>query len=164
MDPGPQPKEFANLTRVEEMLTAHVSPILQVTHAIVGQYKYKGHTISFPQNIEHVSNILPQTIDNLPIIIVRQRDQHGTRYNFTMNRDHVYEALKYKVEHDKFYSNVQINENSLNYLPRNANENIFPRLKIVNMEFDSDANEIVFVGPNMESDEGNIIEHTTLMA
>ena len=112
------------------MLIAHVSPILQVTHAIGGQYKYKGHRISFPQNIEHVSNILPHTIDNFPITIVRQRDQHGTHYNFTMNRDRVYKELKYKVEHDKFYLDVQINENSLNYLPRNANENIFVKLKI----------------------------------
>ena len=67
MDPRPQPKELANLTQVEEMLIACVSPILQVTHAIGGQYKYKGHTISFPQNIEHVSNILPHTIDNFLI-------------------------------------------------------------------------------------------------
>ena len=48
MDPGCQPPELANLTQVEEMLIAHVNPILQVTHAIGGQYKYKGHTISFP--------------------------------------------------------------------------------------------------------------------
>jgi hypothetical protein len=164
MDPGPQPEELANLTQVEEMLIARVSPILQVTHATGGQYKYKGHTISFPQNIEHVSNILPHTIDNLPIIIVRRRDQRGTNYNFTVNRDRVYKALKYKVEHDKFYSDVQINENALNDLPRNADENIFARLKTINMEFDSDANEIVFVGPVMESDEGNIIDHTTSMA
>ena len=70
MDPGPQPEELANLTQVEEMLIARVSPILQVTHATGGQFKYRGHTISFPQNIDHVSNILPHTIDKLMIIIV----------------------------------------------------------------------------------------------
>ena len=32
------------------------------------------------------------------------------------------------------------------------------------MKFNSDANEIIIVGPIMESDEGNIIEHTTSMA
>ncbi|XP_059067928.1 uncharacterized protein LOC131858643 [Cryptomeria japonica] len=32
------------------------------------------------------------------------------------------------------------------------------------MEFDSDSNEIVFVGPIMETDERNIIDHTTSMA
>jgi hypothetical protein len=70
MDPGSQPSELANLTQVEEMLIARVSPILQVTHAIGGQYKYKGHTISFPQNIEHIYKSLPCPIKELPIIIV----------------------------------------------------------------------------------------------
>jgi hypothetical protein len=52
MDLGCQPQELANLTQVEEMLIARVNPILQVTHATGGQYKYKGHTISFPQHVE----------------------------------------------------------------------------------------------------------------
>ena len=48
MDLGSQPQVLANLTQVEEMLIACVIPILQVTHATGGQYKYKGHTICFP--------------------------------------------------------------------------------------------------------------------
>ena len=41
MDPGPQPEELANLTQVEEMLIARVSPVLQVTHATSGQLSTK---------------------------------------------------------------------------------------------------------------------------
>ena len=78
MDPGCQPPELSNLSQVEEMLIARVNPILQVTHATGGQYKYKGHTISFPQHVEQLSKVLPHTIDHLPIIIVRRRDQRGT--------------------------------------------------------------------------------------
>lgn len=81
-----------------------------------------------------------------------------------MNRDRVYRALKYKVENDKFYADVRIDESALNDLPTNTNENIFHRLKTMHMEFDSDANEVVFLGPLMETDEGNIIEHTNSMA
>ena len=135
-----------------------------MTHVTGGQFKYRGHTISFSQNIDHVSNILPHTIDKFSIISVQRRYQHGTQYNFTMNRDRVYKALKYKVEHDKFYSDVYFNDNALNDLPRNRDENVFHRLKTVNMEFDIDANDIVFLGPVMETDEGNVIEHTTSMA
>ncbi|XP_057831850.2 uncharacterized protein LOC131042550 [Cryptomeria japonica] len=164
MDPEPQPKELSKLTQVEEMLIARVNPILQVTHAIGGQYRCKRHTISFPQNVEHVSQILPHTINHLSIIVVRRRDQRGTNYNFTVNRDRVYKALKCKVEHDKFYFDVRIDENALNNLSRDCDENIFNKLKIVHMEFGLEANEIIFVGPMMETDEGNIIEHTTSMA
>ena len=54
MDPGSQPSELANLTQVEEMLIALVSPILQVTHAIGGQYKHKGHKISTYIKVFHI--------------------------------------------------------------------------------------------------------------
>ena len=164
LDPGPQAEILSKLTQVEEMLIARVSPILQVTHATGGQYKYKGHTISFPQNVQQVSKILPHTIQNLPIIIVRRRNQRGTDYNFTVNRDRVYNSLRYKIEHDKFYSDVIIDNNALNDLPRNTDENVFSRLTTVQMEFDSDTNELTYVGPLLEIDEGNTIEHTTSMA
>ncbi|XP_057843827.2 uncharacterized protein LOC131053226 [Cryptomeria japonica] len=86
MDPGPQPLELANLTQIEEMLIARVNPILQVTHATRGQCKYKGHTISFPQEVREIAKILPHQIKDLPIIIVRKKDQRGTNYNFTVNK------------------------------------------------------------------------------
>ena len=48
MDLGIQPLLLAVLTQVEEMLISRANPVLQVTHAHGGQYKYSGHTICFP--------------------------------------------------------------------------------------------------------------------
>ena len=45
MDPGNQPTVLVVLTQVEKMLISRANPILQVTHARGGQYKYYGHTI-----------------------------------------------------------------------------------------------------------------------
>jgi len=59
MDPGPQPAILTSLSQIEEMLIARVNPILQVTHARGGHYKYSGHTICFPQDITKIANILP---------------------------------------------------------------------------------------------------------
>lgn len=70
MDLKPQLEDLAKLNQVEEMLIVSVSPILQLAHAIGGQYRYKGHMISFPQNVEHVLQILLHTIYHLLIIIV----------------------------------------------------------------------------------------------
>lgn len=72
MDPGPQPKVLSTLTYIEEMLTAHVNPILQVTHAHGGQYKYNGHTISFPQDITAIVNYLPHIISEINILILKR--------------------------------------------------------------------------------------------
>ena len=59
MDPGFQPHVLQDLTQVEEMLIARASPNLQVMHSIGGQYKYRGHTISFLQEIKDVVKTLP---------------------------------------------------------------------------------------------------------
>ena len=164
MDRKAQPKELANLTQVEEMLIARVSPILQVTHATGGQLKYRGHTISFPQNIESVAKKLPHLVKDLPIIIVHRKDQRGTHYNFKVNRDRVYVALSYNIMHDKLYLDVIVDENALDDISPNIDQNIFNELQIVHMEFDSEKKDIIFVGPLVEMDERNIIEYTTSMA
>ena len=48
MDLGNWPVVLAVLTQVEEMIISRANPILQVTHAHGGQYKYSGHTILLP--------------------------------------------------------------------------------------------------------------------
>jgi hypothetical protein len=74
MDPSHQPIVLSILTQVEEMLIARVSPILQVRHARGGQYKYSGHTISFPQQIVHIENFLLDRLSNLDILVFKR---HG---------------------------------------------------------------------------------------
>lgn len=76
----------------------------------------------------------------------------------------MYRALRYKVENNPFYADVRIDEGALNDLTQNSDENILNRLKMIHMEFDCDANEVIFVRPLMEADEGNILEHTMSMA
>ena len=70
MDPGIQPPILAVLTQVEEMLISHVNPVLQVTHAHGGQYKYYGHVIFFPQDISNIAKYLPRLISELDILVV----------------------------------------------------------------------------------------------
>lgn len=70
MDLGEQPLMLQKLTQVEEMLIAGVNPILQVIHTCGGQYKYNGHTISFPHDIKSIAKILPHRITDLDVLIV----------------------------------------------------------------------------------------------
>ena len=62
MDPRSQPRVLAMLTQVEEMLIACTSPILYAMHSICEQYKYRGHTISFPWEVKYVSMTSPKHI------------------------------------------------------------------------------------------------------
>ena len=72
IDPGIQPPVLAVLTQVEEMLISHANPILQVTHAHGGQYKYSGHIIYFPQDISNIATYLPHLISELDILVVHK--------------------------------------------------------------------------------------------
>ena len=117
MDPGEQPHVLKILTQVEEMLIALVNPILQVTHARGGQYKYSGHTICFPQDISMVAKKLPRRVPDLDILIVRRPASHSKYYDFFVKRSRVMDALHYKIQNDKYYRDVQIDMESVDALP-----------------------------------------------
>ena len=94
MDPGTQPHVLEDLTQVEEMLIARPSPILQVMHSIGGQYKYQGHTISFPDVIKDVAKTLPRHINNLDLmVIVRKKGRQGSSYDFTIRKKESYGCI-----------------------------------------------------------------------
>jgi hypothetical protein len=117
MDPGDQPTVLSILTQVEEMLIAQVIPIFQVRHALGGQYKYSGHTISFPQQILHIANFLPHHLSKLDILVVKRHGGKGKCYDCYVKKYHVINAFLYKIQHEKYYNDVQIDQNVLASLP-----------------------------------------------
>ena len=72
MDPDIQPPILTVLTQVEEMLISRANPILQVTHAHGGKYKYSSHTICFPEDISNIATYLPHLVSELDILIVQK--------------------------------------------------------------------------------------------
>ena len=116
-DPGPQPAALTSLSQIEEMLIDRVNPILQVTHARCGQYKYSGHTICFPHDITKIANMLPRRVENLDILIVTRHSNDHKAYDFIVSRHRVLAALEYKLANDPYYKNVRIDSNALASLP-----------------------------------------------
>ena len=86
MDPGDQPEVLKVLTQEEEMLIARVNPILHVTHAHGGQYKYSRHIICFSQDVAMVAKTLPHHVEYLGIIVVRRHNTKGKYYDCYVNR------------------------------------------------------------------------------
>ena len=70
MDLGTQPHVLEDLTQIEEMLIACASPILHAIHSIGGKYKYRGHTISFLQEVKDVSKTFPWHINNSDLMVI----------------------------------------------------------------------------------------------
>ena len=86
MNAGKQPPVLSILTQVGEILIERVNPILQVTHACGGQYKYSGHTISFPQDIVSIVKTLPHRIEQLDILIVRRKGPPSKHYDCIVSK------------------------------------------------------------------------------
>ena len=84
-------------------------------------------------------------------------------YNFTINRNRVYCALKYKIENDTFYTNVNIDSHALDDIKRNIDCNIFHQMRTVHVDVDNEPNEIVNVTTMMEEVDDNNINHSTSM-
>ena len=85
-----------------------------VTHAHGVQYKYSGHTISFPQDINSIAKFLPRQIEYLDILIVKREGSQFKHCYFTVCRSHVMNALHYKIQMDKYYRDVKLIQSQLN--------------------------------------------------
>ena len=99
------------------MLIARVTPILQVTHARGGQYKYYGHTISFPQDISTIAPLLSPRLQDIEVLIICRTNLEGKNYNFYVNKNVVLDALNYKLKYDPYYKDVVFDVDTLNQLP-----------------------------------------------
>ena len=120
------------------MLISLISPILQVKHARGGQYKYNGHTISFPEQIVQISNLLPRKLSEIDILIVkrhRKKRKKGKCYDCYVTKSHVVNALLYKIQNDKYYSDVQLDHASISSLPE-ACTDVSSQLHFVSTEID----------------------------
>lgn len=116
MDPGEKPHILRVLTQAEEMLIEPMNPILQVTHARCGQYKYSGHTISFPQDISTIIQSLPRHVEDIEILIVRRHAAQSKYYACYVKRSRVIAAFLFKIQHDQYYQDVVIDYDSVNSL------------------------------------------------
>ncbi|XP_057860503.1 uncharacterized protein LOC131069166 [Cryptomeria japonica] len=149
MDPGDQPIMLKILTQVEEMLIARVNLILQVTHTIGGQYKYNGHTISIPQDIQNIATVLPCKLGDMgdvDVLIVHRPRAQGNYYDCYISRGRVMDALQYKVKYDPYYKDVSINYNNLNQIPEE-------RTDVSSMLHTIEANYDVIITNSEDADE-----------
>ena len=117
------------------MLIAWVNPILQVTHACGGQYKYNGHTISFQQDISSIVKALPHRIEDLDILIFIREGTPSKHYDCIVSRSRVMNALHYKTRMENIYWDVEIDIESVLCL-LNQPTNVFTRLLYIKYDID----------------------------
>jgi len=94
--PSPIPKELQGLTQFEEMLIARAFPVMHVyTKPRGGQRAYKGHVITFPQDVQQLADILPKSPKNLPVIIFNINGKDNNSSDFVLRRTKEEDALNW---------------------------------------------------------------------
>jgi len=121
MDPGELPNELKDLSYVEQQLIAKVHPVVSVFKIKKGeQLKYSGQVINFPQNVQEVCNVLPQTVGSLSNIITVRVSKCDGYKDFNVRKSKVTNALLWLKQHNPYYCDVEISSENLDLLPENG--------------------------------------------
>ena len=141
-------KNFENLTMVEEML---ISPIL----AVMSVYRLRGGALfqkvfcaNFAQDITEITKILPRLPKDLPIIILKKKDQQNKTHQFKINRLRVQSCLTYLCQNNPAYiaHGIQIADNQLKSLPEDGFPEDLFEIEDTNINIDK---ILVDVGPEV---------------
>ena len=120
MDPGEVPQELKGLTMVEEMLIALACPIMTVRRLKGGQTGYSGQVINMPQDVAQFATELPRDVHDLPILIIRRKDQRNNLLDCRVRRNHVIRALGWLQAHNAFYRQITVVPYRVEALPQNG--------------------------------------------
>ncbi|KAK3910128.1 ATP-dependent DNA helicase [Frankliniella fusca] len=82
--------------------------------------KYSGQVINFPQNVQEVCNVLPQTVGSLSNIITVRVSRCDGYKDFNVRKSKVRNALFWLKEHNPYFCDVEISSENLDLLPENG--------------------------------------------
>ena len=129
------------------MLISAVMPFMPIYRLPHGQYGYKGHVINLPQGITTFVSRLPRLPSQLDILLVRKEGSDNTHCDFRVRKLVVLRALKWLKQHNKFYRNIEINQDALDQLPEDGS---LSSLREVEMDADDELELQTTDDPNIQ--------------
>lgn len=130
------PVELQGLREGEKLLIQRVSVYVPLLHLQYGQIGARGHVCCFTQDVQEVCNVLPRLPKDVTIVkVVRKFKKAGTSgkddgdYNaktFCIRKDKVLQALRWLKRYNPEYTDIQIEENNLSWMPNGENEAELP--------------------------------------
>ena len=117
MDPGAVPEALQDLTTLEQMLIAPVAPVMSVMRLPEyhgGQWRFKGHVICFPQDIQPVVSVLPHVSIDVLVLRSHQSANADAVREFCVRRQRVHDALLWLMEH---MEHISVSVENLEQLP-----------------------------------------------
>jgi len=82
-----------------------------------GQWRFKGHVICFPQDIQPVVSVLPCVSVDVLVLRSQQSANADAVREFRVRRQRVHDALLYLMEHNRYYGDISVSVKNLEQLP-----------------------------------------------
>ena len=114
MDPGEQPHCLKILNTVEQAAISLICPMTCIYKLRGGGSKLKGHSISFPQDVQQFIRSLPRRPEDLPFIVIKA-PQHGMP--LTANRHNILAAVTWLKRNNPEYAHISIDMDAANMYP-----------------------------------------------
>ncbi len=112
-------KAFEDLTMIEEMLIAPLLAIMSIFRLPGGQLVSRGFVANFSQDIQPIIDQLPRLPKDLPILILKKKNQINEEKQFIVCKDRVEKCIDYLVENNEIFKAHGIRKSleALNALP-----------------------------------------------
>ena len=114
MDPGEQPDCLKILNTVEQAAISLICPMICIYKLQGGGSKLKGHSISFPQDVQQFIRSLPRRPEDLPFIVIKA-PQHGMP--LTANRHNILNAITWLKMNNPEYKDIIIDMDAVDMYP-----------------------------------------------
>jgi hypothetical protein len=112
---------FEQLTMIEEMLISPILAIMSVFRLPGGALINRGFCANFTQDIEPLCKTLPRLTKDLPVLILKKKDQQNNTKQFIVNRHRVEICLEFLCNNNPQYKihGIKFDRDRLNGLPLN---------------------------------------------
>lgn len=152
-------QNLENLTMIEEMLISPILAVMSVYRLPGGALINRGFVANFSQDVNEIIKELPRLPKDLPILVLKKKDQQNNVKRFMVNRKRVELLLTYLCENNPQYiaHGVKMNQSLLNSLPENGIPTELNEIDDVNMP---DADNIISGidnGPHIEEKDNEIL-------
>lgn len=115
-------KHLEQLTMVEEMLISPVLPIMSIYRLPNQQLVSRGFIANFAQDVTNLTKILPRLPKDVPVLVVKRKDQTNKSSEFRVNRARIESVLNYLCTNNKSWQEhgITINFENIQSLPENG--------------------------------------------
>ena len=121
MHPTDAPECLTSLDPIEKAAVSRALPQMKVYRVQKGAETLKGHCITFHQNLTEFAHRLPPRPADLPMIFLTSP---GQAVEVKANSNKILTALKYLVERNPYYADVEIDREALDAYPSNSTDNV----------------------------------------